>query len=214
MKIGKKKTKFYKDTNGAGARHPFSQVLFARPVKTLLISSYFAILLILSLLIFRTFTFLLIIWISIFLISILTKSIRNLSKNQKRIYFLIIFLYPLIEEIIKFFIDFNIIPYSWHWLNRLEHFFASFSFVYLFSPFYIKYLKNQPFAFSLVFIIGLVTIIGVGNEIFEYFIRVYLNLQSRAMKIIYYYDTIIDLIVNLFGALFGGILILLKKSKT
>lgn len=166
---------------------------------------YFIIYLVLS------FKFLFLVWILMFAVwsfLVLYTSIKYNVENKG--FWLIAFGYPTIEFITKYLIESNLIPYSWVWLNRLEHLFWAFSIFVLLSYFFKNYLKNRIKIWEIMVIVFLiVNFIGVLNELAEFFIRQYFHLE----KSVYYKDTIFDQLMNIFGT--GSFLLLdfLKRCR-
>jgi len=126
--------------------------------------------------------------------------INQLKEYEKKSYLITIVTYPILETFIKWMIIGNVIPYSWFWLNRLEHFLASLSIGILFYPFLKQTLRKLNTWECLIFWVCFVNMIGVGNEIFEYVIRHYMGIYEQPL---YYLDTIHDMTTNIFGALTG-----------
>jgi len=64
----------------------------------------------------------------------------------------------------------------------------------------------------LIFIIGLICILGNLNEFLEYFIRVSFRLTDEKRFAAYYWDTIYDMMINIMGG-FVGFLVLRWNTK-
>ncbi|GAB4149596.1 MAG: hypothetical protein OHK0017_13850 [Patescibacteria group bacterium] len=119
------------------------------------------------------------------------------------IYLLVIYLYPVLETIIKFAIQYNFIPGTWFWLNRAEHFFWAVAVSVLFLPYWssIKY-KITQLQLNLL-IVGLVVILGNFVEFLEFGLRIQWGTINNVRGVIYYWDTIYDLMTNVIGAVVG-----------
>jgi len=122
---------------------------------------------------------------------------------------LIGFGYPLLEIVIKVFIIFNVIPYSWFWLNRFEHIFFSMFMTLLLFPLFVG-TKRKP-ADYLLKIAAVVLFAGTMNEVFEFVVR---SMQAgySLRSGIYYSDTVYDEVMNIVGLFLGILLIRLKEQ--
>lgn len=134
------------------------------------------------------------------------------ERNQTRIKILG-FGYPLIETIIKIIINFNLIPYSWNILNRVEHFFFSICLTFLFW-YLLRFNHKQelPKYQKWLLLIGMVVIVGNINEFWEYLLRVITGSTSMAKFSVYYWDTIYDLFFNFLAAIVASTFLLFRFS--
>jgi hypothetical protein len=114
---------------------------------------------------------------------------------EKNVFILITFIYPICETIIKISINENFIPYSWFWLNTLEHFIWAFFFTFMIYFSVKNKLTNQSSLNLVLLLIAFTSLFGNLNEFLEYLLREYWNLSS----IVYYPDTIRDMFMNLVG---------------
>lgn len=109
--------------------------------------------------------------------------------------------YPLVESFIKLLINNNVIPYSWAFLNRVEHLLFSMCLTALL--WYVLRLDQQvkmKNAYKWLIIVGFVVIFGNINEFWEAFLRIqYIN-PDLTRQSVYYWDTIVDMVMNLIGA--------------
>ncbi len=167
------------------------------------------ILIILSVLLYPLWGVQLFLWSVLFLF---IRHYRYVIKPESDKFFidLIGFSYPLMEILVKIFIIFNIIPYSWFWLNRVEHFIFSMFMTLLLYPFFARFVPRIKLWPVLLMISSIVLLMGTVNEIFEYMLRVLLHFQS-AQSAIFYGDTILDLATNIVGLSFGCVLLYLKE---
>ncbi len=163
---------------------------------------------------FYNWTALLIIWFSLILFSKWYKKYREIPSGLKSLYQFNIYLYPIVATAIKYAIEANLIPYSWFWLNRLEHGFWSFCVIILLLPLTIETLKQSKFLFFILNL-GLIAILGNLIEILEYFIRVLVNLNDYYILSVIYQDTVLDMITNFIGGAIGiFIIVYLNSQKT
>lgn len=127
------------------------------------------------------------------------------SLKQKRAILILGVLYPIVETSIKFIIFRNIIPYSYIWINSIEHglFAVVTTSLLTMSTINSKFIKSR--FIEVIFAISVFNLIGILNEILEFSIR-YTN---KLEKIGYYYDTLRDLIINLVMSTIAGIIIAL-----
>jgi glycopeptide antibiotics resistance protein len=147
------------------------------------------------------------IWFGLFFLFRLIKLETKLSASEHQIYLTTALLYPLLESWIKWMIEKNIIPYSWFWLNRLEHFAWATATVILFLPVFKNIWKASNWWQTLIFILGLVSLLGNINEFLEYYLRAKSSNISYRIFTIYYQDTIYDMIMNIIGGLIGFLLL-------
>ncbi|HLO87656.1 MAG TPA: hypothetical protein VK203_21990 [Nostocaceae cyanobacterium] len=143
------------------------------------------------------------IWFGLFFLFRLTKLETKLSESEHRIYLITALLYPLLESWIKWMIEKNIIPYSWFWLNRLEHFSWALATVILFLPIFRDIWKNLTWWQNLIFILGFISFLGNLNEFLEYYLRAQSPNINYRMFTLYYQDTVYDMIMNIFGGIVG-----------
>jgi hypothetical protein len=155
--------------------------------------------------IFPTMSLLLFVWFGIFSIIRVRKLDKKLNRNEKTLFFMTVFAYPLLESIIKFFIIRNIIPYSWNFLNRIEHFLSAIGIGILFYPIFKPTLDKLGRFESFLFLVFTIVFIGNLNEFFEYVLRIQMDLHYKFS--IYYWDTIYDMFINIIGAIFGSLIV-------
>jgi len=109
-------------------------------------------------------------------------------------------------------IEKKVIPYSWFWLNRLEHFCWSLAVVIIFLPIFIDIWKTLTWWQNLTFAIGLVCILGNLNEFFEYFLRSRSSVTNYRLFAAFYWDTIYDMMINMMGGFVGFVVLKLKTK--
>ena len=154
--------------------------------------------------IFPLWSVMLIVWFAVATYAVAKHLDVRLDERQRSTYWLIIYLYPLIESIIKYMINGNVIAYSWFWLNRLEHFAWAVAMGLLLIPFLSPSLRKLSLPFQLLLYVGAVVIIGNLNEFFEYAIRIYIGMFGNQAKMAaFYWDTIYDLVINMLGSAFS-----------
>lgn len=156
--------------------------------------------------------FLLVGWVGIFAFIKIKGFDSGLPSRYEKVFTATALLYPLIETAIKFVIERDLIPYSWIWLNRIEHFGFSAFLVILIFPVIRRFYIKLDLIGQIVFVVGIIVFLGNINEFVEYLVRLMLNLRSKFGH--YYEDTIIDLFVNMLGAFAGfGLLKLVLDKK-
>lgn len=163
-----------------------------------------------SLTVFSNWVLLGCIWFAVFFSFRFSKLETNLSDNEHKLYLITAFVFPIVETGLTWMIQKNIIPNSWFWLNRLEHFCSAISVTIIFLPIYINIWHSLKWWHNLLFLLGLICLIGNLNEFFEYFLRVCCEPTSDSKLAIYYPDTIYDMGVNLIGGLVGFLIIKLN----
>lgn len=138
------------------------------------------------------------------------------------------YIYPIQEFIIKIFLFRNLIPFSYWWLNRIEH--ALFSGAITFLIFIISdtLVSNRPtqllnhhvdcsvkartlidFFVTSTITISLVNLLGILNEILEYIIRCY----TQPTLNIDYTDTMNDIVTNLIASIIAIIITKIYLSR-
>lgn len=181
-------------------------------MKIKLIIFYASIITVLSFLIYPFLVVLMSIWFYLVIYIFKRNLDRQLLNVIKKIIHYIALAYPLVELGLKFLIIRNVVPYSWSFLNRGEHFMWAFSLTILIYPIlyktHIKLRKSE----WLIFSIGLVTIVGVGNELFEYVARLKMGFTDIEHFSVYYNDTIWDLFINFLGSITGSVILLCLTS--
>ena len=150
------------------------------------------------------------VWFTVFFTFRFSNLEQKLSISEHKLYLATVFIFPLVETYLTWMIQKNIIPYSWFWLNRLEHFSSAVGVSIILLPIYIDIWHKLKLWQSLVFILGLVCLIGNLNEFFEFFLRVCCKPIKFSRFAVYYSDTIYDMGVNLIGGFVGFLLIKLN----
>jgi hypothetical protein len=145
----------------------------------------------------------LILLIGWYTISIITYFSKESHVAKERI-ILVTISYPVIEIILKIFLNYNVIPFSWLMINRLEHIIFSALLTYFVYIIIDKNkIVNSKFGAS-IFVFSLINVFGIINEFIEYFIRIYfLKFTSETYLTkfsAYYSDTIFDLAMNFISA--------------
>lgn len=175
----------------------FNQINPAIKLRTILISLYFIVLMLIAYNIYPLLTMLVGIWLIIIIVVALS------SERINGWWWFLVLVYPPIEILIKANYVFDFVPYSWFWVNRFEHFLWAFLMCVLIYPALKNQLEKIPFYLRFIFISSVVVAIGSANEIFEGFIRSYMGINDLLRLSNYYTDTLIDMIVNIVGALLG-----------
>lgn len=163
-----------------------------------------------SLTVFSNWVLLGCIWFAVFFIFRLSNLEKNLSISEHKLYIVTAFVFPITETWLTWMIQKNIIPYSWFWLNRLEHFCSAIGVSIILLPIYINIWHSLKWWQNLIFILGLICLIGNLNEFFEFFLRVCCQPINYSKFALYYSDTIYDMGVNLIGGLVGFLIIKLN----
>lgn len=160
-----------------------------------------------TLTIFSNWVVLSCVWFGVFFLFRFLGLEAKLPNREHRLYLITMFVYPLIETAITWAIKKNIVPYSWHVLNRLEHFGTAVALVIIFLPVFVDIWISLKWWQSLVFILGLVCLVGNINEFFEYSLRACCKPYSDIKYAAYYWDTIYDMVMNIAGGLVGFVII-------
>ncbi|HLP90595.1 MAG TPA: hypothetical protein VK184_18685 [Nostocaceae cyanobacterium] len=162
--------------------------------------------------VFSNWVVMVVIWFGLFFIFRWQNLEAKLSDSEHFIYLTTVLVYPLLGSWIKWMIEKNIIPYSWFWLNRLEHFSWALAVVILLLPLFIDIWKISNWWQNLILILGLVCLLGNINEFLEYFLRANSKTINYQLLAIYYQDTIYDMIMNIIGG-FVAFLVLMWQIK-
>lgn len=173
--------------------------------KYIIISSsiYFIVMVLLSSLISINWIGMQIAWIIGGIIIYKKIGLENILKLEKTLWFGNFYIYPLILTLLKILIIWDIVPGSWAAINSIEHISWSLAVFTLLFPLY--HFLNSKFELSLLFIAGIVTIIGNINEIAQLYLRNLANAPTWRIAA-YYKDTINDLTMNVIGVLLGFII--------
>lgn len=154
------------------------------------------------------------VWLSVGFYIKIKKLDEPLSGLEQKTFNYILLGYPFVETFLKFMIEKNVIPYSWFWLNRLEHIIFSMVIGILLLPFLKKTLSKLNMWEGLLYFVGIVVLIGNLNEFFEYGIRMFItNITNKTVLSAFYWDTIYDLAINVLGAVLGFILVKIIENK-
>ncbi len=173
---------------------------------------YFAVLVLFSFFIFSNWTFMLFVWL--ILIVIFEKKAATMPQSYRKTFAIVVYLYPLIASIIKFMVVNNTIPYSWFWLNRLEHLTWSFSMTVILCPLVYQAIKLIKSKYLFILLACITIVLGNIIEIIEFCLRQ--NMSDTYMGL-YYGDTMLDIIMNFTGSIIAAIFLyfsLKKKSTT
>ncbi|HNT29489.1 MAG TPA: hypothetical protein PKL83_00880 [bacterium] len=147
-------------------------------------------------------------WFLLAGITIIANADQSITIPLRRLFYSVAFAYPVTASMIKRLLLTEKWPYSWLWLNRIEHFLWATCFGVLVMPLVFSWVKSKQAWLREALIAGIVLLIGNANEFLEYSIRLGYHLDKPH----YYGDTMIDLFVNLLGAIFAGELIRLLQS--
>lgn len=150
------------------------------------------------------------IWFAVIFIFRVSRLETKLSSKEHRLYLTTAFVFPVIETWLTWMIQKDIVPNSWFWLNRLEHFFSAIGATIILLPIYVDIWHKLKWWQSLIFVLGLICLIGNLNEFFEFFLRVCCKPIDKKKFIVYYPDTMYDMGVNLIGAYIGFLIVKLN----
>lgn len=126
-----------------------------------------------------------------------TGVLRRLDAREAFLVARVAVAFPLVELGIKLMIERNVIPYSWFWLNRLEHWAGmTAALLLLYAPLKPAWTALGDRA-RLLLALGAASLLGNLNEFWEYGLRA----SGGDLKLGQYGDTILDMAVNLLGGL-------------
>ncbi|HOU75991.1 MAG TPA: hypothetical protein PK957_02630 [Candidatus Dojkabacteria bacterium] len=117
---------------------------------------------------------------------------------------LVMVIYPLFVIFTKFMMANNWVSYDY--LNRIEHFL--FSFVLSFVVW--RGFLNEKQYMRILLVLGVINLIGVFNEFFEYIIRE-LGGFDKNFAVWVYQDTIIDLVINFLASTVFCLVVNIKR---
>ena len=150
-------------------------------------------------------------WAMIYTIIIWKGLDKKLSPRERNLWLIIVMFYPIFEAIIKYYLTSNVIPYSWVWLNRIEHILSALAIQIIFLPFFANTLRKLNILERIVMLLCFTVFIGNLNEFLEYGLRVKMGLTSKDSFSVYYWDTIYDMVMNVIGGIIGvGVIELVK----
>lgn len=121
-------------------------------------------------------------------------------------YTALIYLYPTLETGIKTLLAIDLFPYSYYWLNRIEHFGWSVAITLLLFPIWVRVRPKISDLTLVCLIVGNITIVGNLNEFLEFGLLI--NLAKTAQTSYYYVDSITDMATNLIGSMVGAYIVL------
>lgn len=146
------------------------------------------------------------IWTGIVLFVKFGGFLNKVPIRLKKLWLVSIFLYPLVETIIRIYIAKDIIAYSWRYFNLAEHFVWMMFLLIISYPLFYETLKKLDKKHRFLHLFGFLMIIGIANEVFEYIMRVYHQVPQYLLAS-YYKDTIYDLSINVPGVIAGMLLV-------
>lgn len=135
------------------------------------------------------------------------------SEAKGKIFWWTALFYPFLAFLFQLWIAFDVIPYSWVYINILEHFFWTFSTTLLFFPLINHFFSGVSRGKQVVVLFLLLMTIGMINEMAEYVVRDMIGRTKVEFGLIYYTDTIRDFLVNIFGAGVGGMVVWGNKGE-
>lgn len=140
------------------------------------------------------------VWAGFYYFLLYKKYDEVLNPKERKLWLAIVFLYPIVETLIKVSIEANFIPYSWRPINIAEHILWSTSMYLILLPITKRFINKNGLFLGLAITFGFVIVIGNINEFVEAALRFWWNLNTESRLIAYYFDTIIDLIDNCIGS--------------
>lgn len=143
------------------------------------------------------------VWAGFYYFLLYKKYDEVLSHKERKVWLAVLFLYPILETLIKVFIEANFIPYSWRPINIAEHILWAASMYLILLPITKRFINRNGLFLGLFITFCIVILIGNINEFVEAALRFLWNLNTESRLIAYYFDTIIDLIDNCIGGLIG-----------
>ncbi len=150
-----------------------------------------------------------IVWFGIGIFILQKKLHERLNPSELKLWIILLYGYPVIETILKLFIEFNVIPYSYTTLNIAEHMIWALCISLYIWPFFKG---NTNIGIRFIALAGMVIFIGNINEFLELGIRLYIGLNNQTRLAAYYTDTMQDLAMNIIGMCLGiGILSSLRN---
>lgn len=150
---------------------------------------------------------LIVIWTVVAVFARVGGFLKNVPVRLNKLWLVSVFIYPLVETFIRFFIAKDIIAYSWRYFNTAEHFFWMMFLLIISYPLFYKVLQKLNGFHRFIHIFGFLMVIGIFNEFFEFIIRTYIHNIPQSDMCIWYEDTIYDLSVNIPGVIAGLILV-------
>lgn len=127
--------------------------------------------------------------------------VEKCSSRHKVILNIFFWIYPPIATWTQWMIHFDIIPYSWRYLNTFEHGFTSCAVTIFLFPIFYQYTSALGKYMMVLFLFGVMMTLGIGNEIAELAYRVYIGNTGQSYFAAYYQDTMYDLVLNIVGTL-------------
>lgn len=145
-------------------------------------------------------------WFSLFFLFRFLRLESQLFQAERNLYIAVAIFYPLTATWVKWLIVENIISGSF-WVNRLEHGVWAIATIIVLFPFLKTVKANLTQGQFLLFILGLICLLGNLNELFEYSQWVGFKSVNTQRLAHYYSDTIYDLMMNLSGGAIGFLIL-------
>ncbi len=150
---------------------------------------------------------LIVIWTVIAVFARIGGFLKIIPVRLSKLWLVSVFIYPLVETIIRIYIAKDIIAYSWRYFNTAEHFFWMMFLLIISYPLFYKVLQKLNGFHRFIHIFGFLMVIGIFNEFFEFIIRDYIHKIPQSEMGVWYKDTIYDLSINIPGVIAGMILV-------
>lgn len=132
--------------------------------------------------------------------------LNGMENSQQRLFIRVVMWYPVLELILSSLVIFNIFPYTWYLLNRIEHSVLIIALMVLVQPVLYPYLKGKSAIVVFLSLAGFTLLFGICNELFEFVIRIFGNGLREKYVTGYYWDSIYDLAYNIVGLILGYVL--------
>ncbi len=149
---------------------------------------------------------LIIIWTGVTIFVRVGGFLKIIPVRLSKLWIVSVFIYPLVETVIRIYIAKEIIAYSWRYFNTAEHFFWMMFLLVISYPLFYNVLQKLNGLHRFLHLFGFLMIVGIFNELFEFVMRIR-NLVPPEKLAYYYKDTIYDLSINIPGVIAGMILV-------
>jgi len=151
--------------------------------------------------------FLIFFYIGIFFL-IISQKFSLFTGKRKSFFLFWIFFYPVLNIWVLYMIEYNVIPYSWRFFNTLEHTFLMASLAFIVYGVMGNIFKKVSYFEGVIILFSFLLSIGIGIEVLQYIIRVFLFDPAPTYKLAAYYsDTIADTTTNIFSGFFWSAII-------
>jgi len=138
---------------------------------------------------------------------------QNIFTNRiEKLFIFWMFFYPFLNIFILYIIQYDIILHSYRIFNTIEHIGLIGSLSFIIYGFLIKLFSKLSDWERFLVLFSIIISIGIGIEVLQYMVRVFIFESASTYKMAEYYsDTIFDTITNIISGIFWSLLVAYRK---